>query len=506
MKNNKLLYIFLYFPFFLFSQTKQEKITQIENLLDSSYVKTVEFNLQASIGYAKKALDLSKKKNYSRGIAISNFRIGQCLAELNTYKQGLEYLDKAEEENTKLQDQALNFEIRRVRSRIYGNFKLYGNAITENRKALMIIPLIKKREEEKDFARILAYENIATAYTFMNKLDSAYYYLNKSRIMLEKSDLKKFLPNLINNYTELGDYYTIAKQPDKATHFLRKAVSLAQKNQYPYLSFTFKKYGDLMLYQKNNDSALIYYKKAQDISEETRLRSELPAIYQKISHTYFLLGNKTFEEKYKLRALELQDSLNTEVISASNLVINTILSDQKEELVQKNKKRQSYLLLISAVILLLLLGLWLLFIRKTKNLNHIKKISSEKEQMLIQQKEEITLRYEEDTKNLEQRVNESFDEVVQLAKNNSPEFFTRFREVYPEVIAALLAIDPKLRVSELSLCAYFFLGFRTKDISIYTFKSLSTIRNRRQNLRKKLEILPDEDLELWFKKLVNKNN
>ncbi|WP_164463036.1 tetratricopeptide repeat protein [Chryseobacterium joostei] len=472
-------------------------------MLDSSYVKQKEVKLQESFRYAKVALDLSKEKEYSEGIAWGNFYIAQSLSGLNAYKQALEYLDKAQIENQKLNDYYLHYQIRRIRGRIYMATNLLLNAIIEFKRAAEIIPRIKKQESDIDLANALIHENLGLAYGFMKKPDSAYYYLNECRIILQKIELKKSLSHIINNYTELADYYTSVGKITEAEYYIRKAVTLAKNSKFPFLSFAYTKYGDLLLQKKKNDSALIYYQKALAIS---RQKIELIPLYQKIAYIYHLSGNISSEEKYKLKFLELQDSYNSEMLSASNLAINTILSEQKEELVQKNKKRQSYLLLISAVILLLLLGLWLLFVRKTKKLNHIKKISSEKEQMLIQQKEEITLRYEEDTKNLEQRVNESFDEVVQLAKNNSPEFFTRFREVYPEVIVALLAIDPKLRVSELSLCAYFFLGFRTKDISIYTFKSLSTIRNRRQNLRKKLEILPDEDLELWFKKLVNKNN
>lgn len=194
MIHKKLLYIFFATPIFLFSQTKQKKIPEIERLLDSAYIKTTEFNLQACISFAQEALKISKKENYSRGIAIGNFRIGQSLAELNNFQYGLKYLDKAQKENQDLKDPSLNFEIRRVRSRIYGNLKLLPNAVKESRKALEIIPELEKTEPEKKLIKALVYENLALIYESMEKSDSSYYYLNESRAILEKLDTKKYLP------------------------------------------------------------------------------------------------------------------------------------------------------------------------------------------------------------------------------------------------------------------------------------------------------------------------
>lgn len=38
---------------------------------------------------------------------------------------------------------------------------------------------------------------------------------------------------------------------------------------------------------------------------------------------------------------------------------------------------------------------------------------------------------EEMIEELEQRLNDSFEEILQMAKNNDPQFWTRFQEVYP---------------------------------------------------------------------------
>lgn len=90
-----------------------------------------------------------------------------------------------------------------------------------------------------------------------------------------------------------------------------------------------------------------------------------------------------------------------------------------------------------------------------------------------------------------------------MAKANNVEFFTRFQEAYPEFIYTIRKINPDLKVSELTLLAYFYLGFNNKDIAYYTYKSTFTIRNRKHNLRKKLNINSDEDFELYLKSILN---
>lgn len=81
-----------------------------------------------------------------------------------------------------------------------------------------------------------------------------------------------------------------------------------------------------------------------------------------------------------------------------------------------------------------------------------------------------------------------------LAKINSSYFWIHFQNLHPRFIPNLLKINPTLKTSELTFCAYLFLGFTTKEIAKYTSKSPKTIINNRYNLRKKLDMFPNEDL------------
>ena len=123
-------------------------------------------------------------------------------------------------------------------------------------------------------------------------------------------------------------------------------------------------------------------------------------------------------------------------------------------------------------------------------------------QTTLQEKDEIITQKGVETKELQQKVNDSYTEVIELAKNHDPSFYFRFQEVYPDFQKKLLEYSPGLRTSELILCAYTFLGFTVKDIAMYTFKSVNTVRNRKQNLRKKFNIPTEQDMGIWLRKLT----
>src|SRR5690606_7271023 len=109
---------------------------------------------------------------------------------------------------------------------------------------------------------------------------------------------------------------------------------------------------------------------------------------------------------------------------------------------------------------------------------------------------------QEETSVLKKQLNSAFEEIIELAKSNSPNFLTRFREVYPEFFEALLEIEPDLSNSELQLAAYLKLDFSTKVISDYNFVSVRTVQNRRYRLRKKLNLDAKINLNVWLQNLT----
>ncbi|WP_322545149.1 helix-turn-helix transcriptional regulator [Elizabethkingia miricola] len=100
---------------------------------------------------------------------------------------------------------------------------------------------------------------------------------------------------------------------------------------------------------------------------------------------------------------------------------------------------------------------------------------------------------------IESPVFESIRNVLQIAQKNSPHFLIYFQAAYPHFCPKMLEVNPNLKVTELTFCAYLYLGFSTKEIAKYTFKAIKTVENNRYNIRKRLGLSPEEDLSVWLR-------
>lgn len=93
------------------------------------------------------------------------------------------------------------------------------------------------------------------------------------------------------------------------------------------------------------------------------------------------------------------------------------------------------------------------------------------------------------------------DEIIALAKKNSPRLLSKFRLVYPEFFEKISAIQPNLKNSELIFCIYLKLNLTTKEIATYMYVTPKAIQNRKNRLRKKLNIASEVDIYKWFNDL-----
>ncbi|MFL9832801.1 helix-turn-helix transcriptional regulator [Chryseobacterium terrae] len=90
------------------------------------------------------------------------------------------------------------------------------------------------------------------------------------------------------------------------------------------------------------------------------------------------------------------------------------------------------------------------------------------------------------------------EEIIRLAKQNSPRLLSKFKSAYPEFFENLAAVNANLQNSEIIFCIYLKLRLSTKEIALYTFVTPKAIQNRKNRLRKKLNIASTTDIYKWF--------
>lgn len=142
---------------------------------------------------------------------------------------------------------------------------------------------------------------------------------------------------------------------------------------------------------------------------------------------------------------------------------------------------------ISILIAILSVGFMVYFVRNFK----YKKLEKEEIQKTLVLKEK-------QLENLEGKVSDLLHEVIDLAKENSTNFYPRFLDLYPDFENKLLEINPKLTNSELEFCAFLRLNFSSKEIANYTFISVRTVQNKKYRLRNKLKIPNETDTYVFF--------
>ncbi|NOR88295.1 MAG: hypothetical protein GQ527_11865, partial [Bacteroidales bacterium] len=252
-----------------------------------------------------------------------------------------------------------------------------------------------------------------------------------------------------------------------------------------------------------------------------RLHLQLANIYEKTkdfkkAYDYLDLARELQEEFYhdriKLQINEMSAKYDLQ------LKENKIKDEQQKNKIQQ--QRQFYLIIILFVVLLIFLFAIFNFRLKKKNLLQKRKLIDAEN---INLKNSLEFRNRELTSNaLSLARNSEFiisiseklkmlipDANQKLKKNildiiatlnqqsntkNWEEFETRFEKVHDHFYIELRDISPDLSPTEIKLCALLRLNLSTKDIAILTNRSVRTIENTRQNIRKKLNLDADVNL------------
>ena len=207
---------------FLLGKHAAEDTTRINILNElSNQYQWVDFF--ESLSYAERALKLSEKNQYNKGIATANYRIGHCYwafgdVEL-AIEKGLEAANLAEREGL---------------SAVLGeSYQILTRAYMDQREAVKAASYNRKAEEVAK--RILNWDLLSRVYNLTGVLqfmksnpDSALIFYTKAlTIMTEHPSPKLHLPQVTSN---IGECY-FKQDPDKAFEYFYKALRIAEESK-----------------------------------------------------------------------------------------------------------------------------------------------------------------------------------------------------------------------------------------------------------------------------------
>ncbi len=523
----KLFFLFsIFFAFSVQGQTPKE----IDSTFEAAYIDYRNSKLEAAINQSFAINKRSKAIKYEKGEVRSLMLIADCLMILGTYKKSLEYVNKVETFKEYLEKTPFDhWIIKKTAIECYLNIELPAMAQIEYEKALLIIK--QEKNKEKRYLGLFGMYMLSGSLPF-NHIDSFRQQLFYALDLMKDKDFKAhqkehYSINLAGLYIKLGIFYTTKKlETDSALYYFELAQKqLHNQNQHFYnaqlkegLSNVFEKLGD-------NKKSITYCLEALSIFQHLNVAKDIQRNYGKLSVLYGKIGAIEKEKEFLALSSSIQDSLDIVKSQGRDETILQLVHEREKEIATsayRHKIVTIAIIFFSIVILSLTIYYFNRYTKRKKReilLENEQRIA-EKEQLLMEKelvlqdsiaiieqnsKETEQLHHlieqkEEETQLLKEKINESFADVIQLAKENDPHFWIRFQETYPQFAPNLLSVNPLLKPSELSLCAYIYLGFTTKEIADYTFRAIKTIESNRYNLRKRLYLKPETDLAVFLNK------
>lgn len=474
-------FLILLFPFFLFAQQKITP-TVIDNRLEKSNALLFEGQTDNMIKLNLSILEDSKRINYPKGKVYACYNLALAFSMQYRYNKSNYYLKLMESEFKNLDDEDEEISMNLLYSMNYKGIKMYDEALKKLRKNIVLANNIKV-DSIRYSSNAMTLVEMAKSYIEKKSYDSATYYCKR---VIEEVKKPKNLNSGLNTSLKitlliLTEAKLKENKIDSAEYYIKSAQAVPivlGNNEFR----TFKLLGEINETKKQYDSAITDYKKAIELAAKVKNLKKLLELYSLISGVYEKTGQKDYEKQYTLKYNILNDSLKT--IEDANLKDTVdLLVEEKQKPMEDKNNRLLYIIFIVGIGSVIFIFLVNNRIRKKNKILNVK---------------------EQETKVLTQKLNVAFEEVIQLAKNNDPEFLARFQEVYPNFFPKLLQIEPQLQNSELKFCALLFLNFSTKDIASYTFVQPQSIQIRKNRLRKRLNISSGEDLYIWMKN-VNSN-
>lgn len=358
-------------------------------------------NIDSAIFFGNRALVLSQKLSYEKGIADSYRNIGRSYTISGEYKKSFSYFYKALKINEALND---SLSIGKNYSSI-GIVHYYQGDID---KALEFCNKAVAIYETNNYTEGLSrvYNNIGLFYSDLNKLDTAEIYFSKTIEITKKThDLKteiSALGNIARNFMIKNDFQKaiekLLKIPEKARKINDKTIlAITYANiAAAYLNLAEKKTNKYAYF----DSSLKCNTIALENAEQLNSNSLKAYVYSGFTDTYKAMHDfkNAFKslEKYSIINDSIFNQEKTEAIAdieakyeneKKQLIIENLQKEKQSDLKLIQKKNTIILIIIIGFLIVLVLSLFLYKLYRAKN--HALILLDEKNKDILVQKEEI---------------------------------------------------------------------------------------------------------------------
>lgn len=280
-------------------KTAEEKSIPILNELSHAYLS---IDLNRSLNYAGKALELSGKYRNERLIAFSNIYIADVYFEMSRFQPAIEFYEKALD---------YFYEQRTSDNKIYIYTKLghsekmlgnYSNALFYYQKPLNLYLA------EQDNKISEAYNNIGIIYKLQGEFNEAFYFHQKA---LNASNLALDQNKIANTLNYIGSLYWSNSQYDSSLFYFEKSLkvyreipdTIGEATILANIGTVYKNIGEFK-------KALDYNLKALELRTYKGNRKYIADSYNNIGSIYLATNDISNALDFYLSSLKIRENIN----------------------------------------------------------------------------------------------------------------------------------------------------------------------------------------------------
>ncbi|MBU8892434.1 MAG: tetratricopeptide repeat-containing sensor histidine kinase [Bacteroidales bacterium] len=319
----------------ILKKTKGEKSIPLLWKLSEDYLLT---DVNKSLTYAGKSLELSTQYENEYSLAISQIHIADAYYEMSRYLPAIEFYEKALD---------YFYDQRTSDYKIYIYTKLgdserslnnFNNALFYYQKPLNLY-LAEKNNRISE-----AYNNIGIIHKLLGQYNEAFNYHQKA---LEASNLALDQKEIANTLKYIGSLYWTSSKYDSSIYYNEKALEIYRENsdldgEATILANIGIVYKDIGEYTK----ALDYNAKALDIRTESSNRNQIADSYNNIGSIYLSINDYQNALDFYLSSLKIRENIN-DILGIAQSQNNIALvyrrqSNYQEALEYFNKSLNNY--------------------------------------------------------------------------------------------------------------------------------------------------------------------
>ncbi|WP_299462357.1 tetratricopeptide repeat protein [uncultured Microscilla sp.] len=271
-----------------------QRDTQYVNLLNATGMKIYSSNPEQTAGYGKKALELSQKLNYLKGIAQAYHTLGVSRYVKGKYAQAAQYYRKALNFYRKTNNR---YKVASIQSNL-GTLSIWQANYDQSIKHFMkAVTYFKSINDHGALAN--CYNSLGVVHKRRGDLNEAkkYYQLALTGFRGAKNDA-----GIASALINLGRISQVQGQWKQAIDFNFKALKIAKKtNNKRALSTCYHNIGEVKASQGKHREAIVYYQKTIDIEEEFKSLPGQAYTYNFLAESYRML--KEYQEAEALLKL-----------------------------------------------------------------------------------------------------------------------------------------------------------------------------------------------------------